>query len=361
MKSFRYGLLLSFMIMNSSALFGHFFKMQTMQKETQTILLVSDYHYSDDPFNQQLIPVQQEAVLDLARKEHALVIVEDGFMANDQEMINDCSGTLQPLVVPHDELHSTSVQTPLHGIHSRCYYQSIDCLNVEFRFSGMRTTQDFLRLLEHKKQLISHYDDPLPFKQIYAQILERSLSQFKKQCPKTYAFLRKSNQRIHEILFKKSLLDNRVSLMNMAGALTIDHPDYDYQQLKTADIVDNIYLYCGCHILDIEILHAIAQHQNKQMIIVLAGDFHIHHCKQQLEALGYACTNVIGEDISLDGTDFAEPTALTKEMLSYNAKLITDHVYQENTRSVNDSWLLERVRLTLIELCVAITTLTGLE
>lgn len=150
--------------------------------------------------------------------------------------------------------------------------------------------------------------------------------------------------------------------MRMAKKLTVDHPEYDYQKLKTADIIDNIYLYCGCLVLDIEILHEIAQHQNKQLIIVLAGDFHIHHCKLQLEALGYVCTDVIGEDISLlDGTDFGEPRALTKEMLSYHRQQIENCVDRQETPTNNDSWLLNKVGLIVTELCVAILMLTGLE
>lgn len=268
-----------------SQLYGHFFKIESMNNGNQTIILVSDYHYSNDSHNQDAIAIQQKDILTLAQELNALVIVEDGYMNNWEQIIHDTTALVSPSIIPYGQLDASIIQTPLHGLHSLCIYNKITSINVETRFSAERTIDNFFQYLAHKKQIILGYNDPEQYKQLYQDFFSKLEKNIEQPCKKIFDYIRVKYPYISQIKLCKKLHEQESVLYNALMTQASESDMYFHMSLQ--EKIGTLYTRYGCVYLDMDIMHAIAQHPDKQCIIICAGDYHIEHCMNLLKTVGY--------------------------------------------------------------------------
>lgn len=295
---------------------AHYFRSSKLSNNsllnTQEIITFGDFHNSSTPENKQAIAKQAEDTLAYAKALNAAIIVEDGVRYVPGSEMNPAAQQDAPLL-SLQELEKLNIETPIHGLFSKCVAENISCRNVEFRYTNHRPLNVFCKLLENKKAYLLGVDDGASFNAYYRkkftqleQLIEIPCKEFFDRCSKSSltidAFCQTNNlpqiRSVDEIL--KTLYGAEIDLTNMS-----------YRQ-KLCRVFK---AYC-CAFIDLEILHAIAQYKDHKTIFICAGDFHIECIKDALIEIGYyhQATHE-PQTIEKDGLEYLEPTAIDVEQV----------------------------------------------
>lgn len=315
---------------------AHFFKVETMSTMLphgkQTIILCSDYHYSDKEENKAAIGTQQNDIITMAKQLNATVIVEDGYVRNHEEIIHDKTATCMPEVIPQDELDWSITKTPLHGLASVCHNQTINCVNVESRFSFFRNTNTFLRYLENKKKIIAQRNDSASFCTYYKKQLNALQTCFEEPCKQLFDYFKIQDKTIDQILDNAKELPKCENIDAVLASISSE--PWDYETMPYEEKIITLYTRYGCIFLDLDILHAVAVNSDKEYIIICAGDYHIERCMNALEDLGYSKEVYYGAEIAIvDGTDYEEPNAIDISLIEEKISDSTSHATPEEAMS----------------------------
>lgn len=303
----KIGLLLFFMAMNTSVLFGHFFKIDSMKKDHQSVLLISDYHDSSSPDFEVTNAQQRQEVVDFASRHNTAVIVEDSLIAGDDKIISSSSVDELPTLFTKQELDQTPVDKPLDGLYSLCTLSGIDVVNVESRFTYQRKLQTYHTFFQNKKkQILSEYLDGEALQAYYKKKIEWLENEIEKPLSSIFSALSSSEQRLAEFLRNAS--KNPIPAVHDVYRTVF--PDWD-ETIAYENKLAIIFTVYGATFLDIDIIHTLSSFKDKQTVVICAGFHHINAIKKILIDFGYLQTISVGEDVNVvDNKDYQEPTAL---------------------------------------------------
>lgn len=276
---------------------GHIFEAEKWVNQTnQTVSLLGDYHIADNKEN-QVNDIQQNAIIDIAKNLDATIVVEDGYSDYDELEKN-------PLDYDYNKYRNNlKIKNPakvtlLAGFTGRCKEESVKVKNIEFRFPPLTiSARIIIAKIEHIKAKISGYNDGTLLNDYYKRKLDTLRTEVEIPCAalldelkNSYGNLEEACQAIH---YKKEYDQALYHFWGHAGF---------------ADIYDKInYIIMGyeSRLIDLEILHAIAESNGH--VIICAGAGHLERIKPALKELGFASVNTIGEQHIGDAP---EPRAL---------------------------------------------------
>lgn len=296
--------------MLTTSLFGHIFNITSLSNQKHTIIACADYHISTQPENVAAIKKQQEDIIALANELGAVVVVEDVYSGNIQEIINDTTATIAPLPMRLNNSYDTiAIESPILYLQSRCADNEVECINVETRFSDFRTAANYMKYLSNKKAHILKYNDSLPFKMLYQNKLSHIQKHIEEPCKELFEYLEQQKISAFDALKQQ----NVPMIPYLDTILTALSPDqWDFKRMRYAGQLTSFFLMYESLFLDLDIIHAIAQQYNKRTIILCAGSSHIDHCIQLLQELGYQVNQTHGKNLrkTSDGRNFEEPQAV---------------------------------------------------
>lgn len=270
---------------------------------------LGDYHLAANKEN-QVNDIQQDIIIKFAKELNAIVIVEDG-KTDIREFKKD------PLRYNRNTYCEFAVDEPskttlLLGLTMRCQEDGVTVNNVEFRFPDLSTsTQMLVQKLDQIKQKISSYDDGPILNSYYHDKLQELYYSVEKPCKNLFMQLGQGSE----------------NLATMASKIRYHHSynralDYLWQNnglyVQDDTVFNKIYyIITGVEskLLDLEILHAIAEQKNRRHIIICAGASHLNSIKPALEALGFTRThtNIPSEKGCIINGSYIEPQALDIE------------------------------------------------
>lgn len=298
-------------LISLSSIHAHIFEAEKWvnNQTNQSISLLGDYHYSQEAEN-QINNAQQDTIIDMAKTLNAAIIVEDGLLSSSQEFRHD------PLSYDYNKYRKTTKQlsnkdTLLLGFTARCHEEGIKVKNVEFRFpTHLASTQIMMKKAEQMKEKIRSYNDGPILNEYYRNKLEDLHNKVEIPCADLFNILKKSDttlERLPSLHYKKAYNQVWEYLWESNASLEKDVYEKIYE----------IVIGYESRLLDLELLHAIAEHKD-QPIIICAGAGHITRIKEGLEKMGFACTHNMNAREEYD-----EPQAL-------NMEKTLDAFYDEN-------------------------------
>ncbi len=324
----------------------------------QTISLLGDYHLAENKEN-QVNDTQQDIVIEVAKRLNAALILEDGktdIVAFKKDPLHYDRNTYCEFVIDNP-----TKTTLLLGFTQRCQEEGITVNNVEFRFPDLLTsTQLLMQKLEQVKQKISSYDDGPVLNSYYRAKLQELYDFVEKPCKKLFAQLKQSgaNLTLTEPTIRYHHSYNRAL-------------DYLWEQnrlcLRDDTKLNKIhYIITGLEakLLDLEILHAIAEQKNCPHIIICAGASHLNSIKPALEVLGFTRThtnNPAEQTCSLNGT-YIEPQAINVEN-TLNAFYKNERITSQNQEvpSTDFSSIIVGALLLLVGIAGSIAVIRNLK
>ncbi len=262
---------------------GHIFEAEKwVNQSNQTVSLFGDYHVAENEEN-QVNDVQQAALIDIAKNLNATIIVEDGY-SNGAELKQD------PLNYDYNKYRKFEVDNPheitlLAGFTGRCKEEGVKVNNIEFRFPPLATSAHMIMAkIEQIKQKITTYNDNA-LNDYYKRKLEELRTEVEIPCASLLNELKNSyanlEESCHKIHYKKEYDQALYHLWGHAAFADM------------YDKVNHIIIGYEARLVDLEILHAIAQ-QNSHAIIC-AGAGHLNRIKPALKEIGFASVKSMGE------------------------------------------------------------------
>lgn len=278
------------------------YKMELWQDEqNNSITTLSDWH--QDTLGAETTFRQKKEIIDLAKQINAYGIFEDvGWYAGKNPEILKALKNTRRLAYAGQKIGKfvpawvenkvdIQVASPLFDITEDAKKQGVDCQSIEFRYAALWailgykiSIQDISQEISAKIKEIQDYQDGPQMKEIYNFMLE---SYFK------------NNQD-----FLNTLKQYAQNPKNQLASLPADKRDrveitYDpIKNVETHNHYDRMNDYAH-GILDIEILHALAQQlkAGKKMFIVYAGGDHIENIgRYGLPQMGFKLKKTIGSD-----------------------------------------------------------------
>lgn len=249
----------------------------------QQISLLGDYHVAEKEQN-QVNRIQQDAIIELAKNIDATIIVEDG--RSDGEIYTN------PLYYDYNKYRKFDIANPnavtlLAAFTGRCHEEGVKVNNIEFRFPPLAVSaKTLIEKIELIKAKIEKYTDAQQFTDYYKRKLEELRINVEIPCASLIEQLKKST----------------ANLEDTCGKIRYK-PEYDtvlyyfWGHNSFADLYDKInHIVIGyeARLLDLEMLHAIAQCPGHS--IVCAGAGHINRIKPALEEIGFTAVHYAGQE-----------------------------------------------------------------
>lgn len=292
------------------SLMGHIFQATTLQQDNQTIILCSDYHQANQLENRNANVKQQDAIIEFAKKNNALVIVEDAYCSNLHTIARDTSAQVEPLPCKvNEQFIRSSLLSPINYLYTRCHLHDISSVNVETRFSDFRTAAQYMGYLNAKKKNISCYNDSQAFNLLYNNELALIDQIIDKPCTQLISFLTNNNDLLNDTLKRSTIahIDNLASILK-----SISEEPWAFDKFAYNDQLSFLFMLYDSRLMELDMLHAIAQHPDQQLIVLIAGATHTKACTRNLSSLGYSTTQFQGQECAMNEsrTGFIEPAAI---------------------------------------------------
>lgn len=289
--------------------FGHFFRAELFYNRAhkQFIYTFADAHISSDDNNKKALQKQQNDIITHARTLNALVIAEDPYIINEDDIAHDASGTIQPGYLDNDFLQKVPKTTPLQGLTSLCQLNAVNNINVEKRLTTQRPLNVYFKYLANKKNIIrTEYTDGKLFENYYTKRLEWLSNVIEQPCAELFDYLKENSSTITELMQQ----DQNIPEISTIDTVFSFYPTDSFiiDQTYKEKIFATLRRY-GSTILDIDILHNIARNQDLPYIFVSAGDYHIKRLQEALQECDYEFIGYIGS--YSNSTQDPEPHALS--------------------------------------------------
>lgn len=285
---------LFFLLIASQQSFCHFFRAELFYNKLnkQFIYAFADAHSSYEDNNKKALLMQPNDMVTNAKTFDALVIAEDPYIINEDNIAHDASGTIQPAYLDNDFLQKVPKTTPLQGLTSLCQLNGIKNINVERRLTTQRPLNIFFQYFNNQKNIIrSQYTDGLLFENYYNQRLEWLNKIIEQPCAELFDYLRTSSSTIKELIKQDQNIPKINAIDTIFSLYSTDHfiIDQTYQE----KIIATLRRY-GSTLLDIDIVHNIATHPTVSCIFVCAGNYHIDRLHEALQTCDYEFIGFVG-------------------------------------------------------------------
>jgi hypothetical protein len=299
---------------------AHIFKVKRWENNNHAIYTISDYHSSFGAEN-KVGAEQRKDLVAAAKSAKAHVIAEDMLISKKSLTADPRTYHTKNQTVSIESVNKVSPnKTPLYGLVSACKDAGIEAYNAEFRqakrgsFDGFVPAADAVAVSEAVLAEIKSYDDGAPYNDFYKKFLNRYEKEIFKPCGSMLNTVKKASGTFSDLI---TSLDYTVPVQRVFDYLSdyINDPFMtEPSELMAKRAVVDLY---DMELLDMRMLHQIAQVGKQKPLFVCAGYKHIENIEPYLEALGYEVKDEAAKDEFLIAG--MEPQALDlKEVFTHS-------------------------------------------
>lgn len=278
---------------------AHIFKVKRWENNNHHIYTISDYHSSFGAENK--IGAQQRTdLVSAAKNVNAHVIAEDMLISKKSLTADPLNYHTKNQTVSIEAVNKISPEkTPLYGLVSACKHEGIEAHNAEFRqakrgsFDGFVPAADAVAVSEAVLNEIKAYDDGGAVNDFYKKFLDRYEKEIFKPCGSLLNKVKKSKGTFSYLI---TSLDYTVPVQRVFDYLS-DYISDPFMTEPTELIAKRavIDLY-DMELLDMRMMHHIAQAGTQKPLFVCAGYKHIENIEPYLQKLGYTVKDEIAKD-----------------------------------------------------------------
>lgn len=294
-------------------------KIEQWKQSDITVYLFGDYHLASTQNN----VAQKRDLITYAQQLDAALIVEDGFVVDSRQIlsldpsIDQLFFFAQLPVLMSDKNHKKL--TTIVGLSSWALHASIPCINVEFRFDGLRPLSTYFPIIAQTKEKIRLYNDGAELNNYYIAQLEL-IETIEKKASTMFKVLESLSQGAyaHKSIYdaikeNESLFGDDESITNCFNELLTELP-WDITKFSRADRIISIFIrYCAL-LLDCKLTHAVnfyVTQISKKNIFICAGSLHTDALHEPFRLMGFTKTAEIGENRTIkEGHIAIEPKGL---------------------------------------------------
>ncbi len=322
-----------------------FYSVEKFTKGAQALYLFSDYHLPTAKTNGKVNFTQRKELIAMARKMGAATIVEDEIGIAKQLSLFNSADFIRPTEkLSLAELVSANKlggHTALLMLSHWLEQAQLPYTNIEFRYAPWRPLNITFTLMDTLKAKIRAYNDGHELNSYYQKKLAE-LEQIEGSCKPLFDEFRKSGLTIQQ--YVQSLSPVYSAEFDPTLQKLLDEASWDLAKFTERDKALTLFTRYCVLLLDIEILHAIAQSEDENIFVCIGG-LHALNIKEGLALAGFTSKATMGQELGFDtlANRYAEPAALP----------ITASVKKLNPQYAPYSISLKRIWVSMLLWCLA--------
>lgn len=327
-----------------------FYLIEKFIKNGKSLYLFSDYHLPATQIKNKINFTQRKDIIKLARKMNAVAIIEDEIAIIEQIPLFSSPEFIRPThkltlgqLFKNNQLSENS---PLLMLSHWFEQANLPYINIEFRYGPWRPLNSTFALIDNLKKKIRSYDSNDPLKNYYNTQLLYLENEIEIPCKLLFEDFKQCGLTINQYAYQSASPIYYPELDVPLQKLLNEAP-WDISKFTEKDKIYTIFTRYCAHLLDFELLHAIAQSKEKN-IFVCAGGLHVENIKEGLKILGFEQESAIGETLGFNAETnmYIEPEALpiATSIKKLNPTYAYSHRHTIQTLVVSFFlWLLSRV------------------
>lgn len=265
---------------------GMFYQVEKFTKGQQSLYIFSDYHIITAA-GEKINYAQRKEYIATAAKMGALTIVEDEISLADQISLLNSPDFIRPTrtlsLLELMNSNDAGKTTPLLMLSHWLEQARLPHQNIEFRYQTFRPLNVTFQLIDTLKEKIRSYNDGYALTEHYRQEIER-LELIEQSCKELFDAFRLSGLTIQQYAYQSLTPLYRSEYDAALQQLLSDEP-WDLAKFTERNNIFIIFTRYCARWLDIEILHAIAQCDNKNIFVCIGG-LHTWNIREALYAAG---------------------------------------------------------------------------
>lgn len=272
-----------------SCLEAHIFNVQKLVKGSHSVMLLSDFH---SPLNAKK---ERDAIVQCAKACGGAIVVEDMSTSLAHDVTQQINGNLYQWPLSASKVDSLRANSSIIMLYSSAIHAGVAASNIEFRFNRSLRLKEIFKIIEEKIKRIKAADHGTIYNAYYNRSLNYLKNSFETPCAQLFQNLISSDIAFDAML-KSGLLSATDNDIAQANKIMADR-GYNFPIQNPTDAIENLYNdYCNI-VLEMEMIHSIAEYNNYKNVFVCAGSLHIAHISRVLQENGYVIVNEIGEPL----------------------------------------------------------------